>query len=254
MIIREPNVTHKNNIGRVDFHENDFDKAIIQHGAKVLWQKSILCPCLDEHTGQPDFMCSMCKGKGYVYDKGTIIKALAYSQNGNKEQIPIGLLDLGTCLMTTRACDRVGFRDRITFLDYSTPFSDVVTFTEQFGTKEGLYVEQLKYNCLELTQVMVKSASADGLHDALIDVTEECIIDDEDPSKILFSENLGLSYGDRFSIRMLIRPTYIVIDMPHELRGQYIKFGKPIDTFTELPKQFMIKREDLLPLSRGELL
>lgn len=252
-IIYQQNKTYAQNLGRIDFQENEFDKAIIQHGAKVLWQRAILCPCLDETTGQPNYMCPSCRGKGFIYDDGTEIKALAYSQRGQKDDIDIGLLDVGTSLMTTRAQDRVGFRDRLTFLDMKTPFSEVRTFHfdeyNENADEEKDIGALLKYDCLELIRVISTSNSL-GI---CADITNYTIVNPDNPKRLIFEDGI-IEDGDRFSVLSLIQPVYIVIDIPHELRGAYIKFKKPVDTWCELPKQFMIKREDLIPLTRGELL
>lgn len=232
------NTEHARNLGRVDFKQQDFDKAIQQHGARVLWERSVLCTCYDQYSGQPDYTCPYCEGKGYIYIAPKEIKALAYSQQGDKEQIPIGLLDLGTSLMTTRAQDRVGFRDRITFLDMQTPYSQIINYS---GDSQG---EKLKYNCISMQYVHI-----DG-----VEVTDYTI----EGNRLILGEStleeFEPSNDTRIAVLMMIRPTYIVIDMPHELRGTYIKFQHAVDTWYELPKQFMIKREDLLPLTRGQLI
>jgi hypothetical protein len=233
--MNDRDLEYAKNLGRVDFYPTDFDKAVDQHGAKVLWERSMLCSCLSEDSGQPDFNCLSCYGKGYVYFGSKEIKAVVSSMSGKKDHIPVGLLDVGTTMMTTRSMDRVGFRDRITFLDMKTSYSQVVTFTDN---PDG---EALKYDCVEMVSIRVLGSE--------ISETDYTI----EGNRIKFVPGL-MSYGERFSVLMMVRPAYIVIDMPHELRGQYIKFNHAEDTWYELPKQHMIKREDLLPMNRGQMI
>lgn len=224
------------NFARVDFYANEFDRAIYQKGANALWEKASLCSCLDKSTRQPDFTCLACRGKGYLYFDPQKIRAVVSSISGDKNQSPIGILDVGTTLMTTASGDHVGFRDRLTFVDFETPYSQVLEY-DSSGTK-------LKYACVELVAAHVVGKR----------VPDDKITLSDDKRILTIDESFGLTDGEQFSVLYRIQPTYIVIDIPHELRGSFVKFGNPDEEWKVLPRQFMIKREDLLPLSRGELI
>lgn len=226
------------NFGRVDFKTNEFDKEIYQKGARMVWQKSILCSCLDPVTGQPDFSCPACGGKGFLFFDPKEIRGVVSGMSDPRQYIPIGLLDVGTAYLTTMTTDNVGFRDRITFLDFVTPYSQVLTYTSD---PKGV---KLKYQVVDITAVMILNQQLDPSQYTL----------SADNQHLTFDPSLGLRDGDRLSILCHINPVYIVIDMPHELRGTFVKFGYPDETWQLLPKQFLIKREDLLPLQRGQVL
>src|SRR5690348_1854000 len=106
------------NFGRVDFKSDEFDRAIHQKGANIIWQKSMFCSCVDEVTGQADYTCPACLGKSYLFFDPQQIRAVVSGMTGDKDQIPIGLLDVGTAYMTTKSTDQIGFRDRLTFVDF----------------------------------------------------------------------------------------------------------------------------------------
>lgn len=224
------------NFGRVDLMPNEFDKEIYQKGVRIVWEKSCLCSCLDPHTGQGDFGCPACKGRGYTYFDPQPIRAVVNGMTGDKNQIPIGLMDVGTSLMTTMSKDGVGFRDRLTFVDFRTSYSQVVSYSSA-GTP-------MKYACMEFTQARVLSSAID---DSLITFSE-------DRQTMFIDPSAGLAEGERIAVLYRIQPTYIVIDIPHELRGTFVKFGNPEEKWMVLPRQFLIKREDLLPLQRGEVM
>lgn len=229
------NTEYARNLGRIDLVPEEFEKFIHQRGTDVIWEKSILCSCIDQDRGQPDYNCPACKSKGYYYFDPKEIRVAVTTIQGTKDQTPIGLLDLGTCLVTAKADDRIGFRDRLTFINSTTNFSEVLTYN-------GDNVE-LKYPCYELISLRVLDAEIDK-YDYEIELGT---------NKLKIADGV-LSYGTRFSILYRIKPVYVVIDMPHELRGTYVKFKHKHETWYEMPKQYMVKREDLLPLTRGELL
>lgn len=225
------------NFGRIDFKPEEFDRAVFQRGARAIWEKSMLCSCIDVHSGQPDFGCTVCFGKGFVYFDPTEIRAIAQGIGGDNQNIPIGLIDVGTSYLTVRSMDRVNFRDRITFPDMVTTYSQVLTYS---GDGEPV---ELKYTAKELLAVRVLE----------YELPPETYSLSDGGRSITFSTGV-MNYGDRFSVLLRISPVYIVIDMPHDLRGSFIKFGRPDEEWVELPKQLIIKREDLLPLKRGEIM
>lgn len=227
----------KDNFSRIDFRTSEFDKMIYQKGCKVIWEKSILCSCLDKITGQPDYNCSFCKGKGYDYFDPKQIRLVATSITGNKEQIPIGLLDVGTAYITTMTSDEVNFRDRLTFVDFRTTYSEVLTYDDSVVT--GV---KLRYDVEEILSVQ-----------KLGTVIPTSAYELSTDKKRLIFDSSTFSNDERFSVLYKIKPAYVVIDIIHELRGTPVKFGLPNEEFIILPKQFMIKREDLLPLQRGQL-
>jgi LysM repeat protein len=52
--------------------------------------------------------------------------------------------------------------------------------------------------------------------------------------------------GSRMGILLVTKPRYHIIDIMHELRATQVKYNSPTEEFKELPKQYMIKREDFI--------
>lgn len=230
----DQNIWALRNFGRIDLKPEEFDRTVYQKGARVIWEKSILCSCLDIHTGQPDFNCISCKGKAFTYFDPKEIRAVVSGMGGDNNNIPIGLIDVGTAYLTTRSIDPINFRDRVTFPDMVTTYSQVLTY-------EGEPVE-MKYTAKDVLTVRILNS----------EIPKTSYTLSEDKTKIIFNEGV-LSNNERFSVLLRINPVYIVIDMPHDLRGTFVAFGKPEEEWVNLPKQLIIKREDLMPLKRGEL-
>lgn len=220
---------------RVDFSPDEFDKIIYQKGARIIWEQAILCACIDENSQQADYNCPNCHGKAFRYFNPTEIRGAVTSLNRTDESQSAGMVDVGTAFLTTRASDNVSFRDRLTFVDFTTKYSQVLTVRDQ--------KLRLKYDAQQIDRVMSTARAFEQEVDFTVNA---------DYSEITFNPDI-VEDGTRISVLMTVRPSYIVIDMPHELRGTFINFGVPEERWVVLPKQLMLKREDLIPLKRGDL-
>ena len=231
--------TNKFMRGRIDLYVQEIYNLVESRGVLAIWEKATLCSCQAE-TGQdnmPDYTCPACLGKGYFYFDPQQVNVTFTNVEGRRDQTPIGLLDVGTALVTANPQYKIGFRDRLTFIDSETSYSEVKTYQ---GHPDG---ELLNYPIHEMIAVYKRNVEIPST-----EYTWEV-------GKRHLKFNAGvLNPGEGFSVLYRIRPAYIVIDIPHELRGTYVKFQHKVDTYYPLPKQYMIKREDLLPYSRGQLL
>lgn len=211
-----------------------FDTAIKQHGYRMLWEQGMFCSCYNMQSGQPDYTCSTCKGKGYIYFNPTEIRGVTTSINGRKEQGKIGLDDMGTAYLTPPSDYNIGFRDRFTFLDFTTKFSEVI-IRDEHGT--GELTDKLRYPAKNILMVRVGDMEFKrGLHFNL----------SKDGTTIEWLDS-HVYEGVNYSILYTSNPVYIAIGPIHELRGTYsMKKAGGLEAFHQLPKQFQIKREDFL--------
>lgn len=217
-------------VPRADLRPSIFDSAIDHKGYRVIWEKGMFCSCYTPDSGQPDYNCRTCKGKGYKYFEPKEIKVLVTSINGSKQQDRPGLIELGTAYLTPKSTDRVGFRDRFTFLDFSIRYSEVLY--HRSGQEDVL-----RYPCLETVRISKLDKLYDeGVHFEL----------SEDRTRITWKDD-HLYDREAYSILYYIRPVYIAINPVHELRGTYTMHkGGGVDQWAKLPDQFQIKREDFL--------
>lgn len=220
---------------RVDFYPDQFDQIVHQKGARVIWEKAILCSCINEERNQADYNCPYCRGKGFQYFNPVDIRAAVTNISKDENLGSVGFTDVGTAYVTTKSTDNVNFRDRLTFVDFSTNYSEVITVHDN--------VARLKYDVNEVTTIMNGDIQYEPDTHYTLNAAQ---------TEIHFEEDV-ISDGERVSVLMQVRPAYIVIDMPHDLRGTFVKFGEPEETWFKLPKQLQIKREDLIPLKRGDL-
>jgi len=218
---------------RADFRPELFDTAIFQKGYRILWEQSMLCSCYTKNSGQPDYNCPVCKGKGYVYFDPKEIRAVVSSINGHKEQTHLGLFDLGSAYLTSMSTDDIGFRDRFTFLDFTTKFSEVIIHDENM---EGSDIDTFRYPAKEM--VSVRKLDTTYIQGRDYDVSK-------DGRSITWKTYMNP--GDQYSVLYKTNPVYIAIGPIHELRGTYsVAKAKGLEIFYQFPKQYQIKREDFL--------
>lgn len=214
---------------RIDFQVDKFDKLITEKGMNILWQEAMLCFCMGENKGQPNFNCKWCKGSGYLYSTPISTVAVISKLGGDQNFEPIGNRSVGDAYLTPLSSIIMGWHDRIIFTDLSSKYSEAIS---------------IKYGkSLKLKHQVKKIVSAQ-YRDSILDLEKVQIINDgwniQIDSGYMTSE--GLDNDFYLSILYTTSPIYSIIDIPHELRGTQVGNSK---NFVELSKQYLIKREDL---------
>jgi len=214
-------------VPRADFKVDQFDALIDQKGFNTLWMQSMFCSCYDLSTGQPEYTCKVCKGKGYVYLDPVKTKVVVSSISGNKVQETVGLQDIGHALLTSKSNEFIGFRDKFIFPEFTCKFSEVLIKGEDFLKYEAKKILFLQYKGLFLKN---------GI---------DFKISSEDYQTILWSSDV-INDEEQYSVLYLTSPVYLVTGIAHELRATYHLTEGNLEKFVELPKQYSIKREDIL--------
>jgi len=218
-------------VPRADFKPESFDTLIKQKGYRMIWEQGMFCSCYLPDSGQPDYNCTICKGKGYVYFNPTETRALVTSISGRKEQDHIGLSELGAAYLTPLSTDNVGFRDRFTFLDFTMKYSELIPKRSP-GTNDILRYPAKDMICLRHLGHVFKRGIDFNLS--------------RDGTEIEWLTQ-ALPEGTQYSVLYDTASVYIAINPIHELRGTYTMYKQGgQEQFVRLPKQFQIKREDFL--------
>ena len=212
----------------VRIHVDKFDLMIARRGRDVKWQQAILCSCWSD-SGQPNYQCLACHGKGYIYDDPVISRALVTSITANKEfEETMGVFDVGDAVMTVPKnvyAPMVGPNGTTTYI-YSHPnpmynigMYDLVTLLDDEYKTSELVVRGLDWY----------GKPADTLLNE--DVTEIITIRKMDPQTgevVKFTEGvdfmvngnkiewLGVhpnepNSGEKYSVTYKHRPVYIVL-------------------------------------------
>lgn len=213
---------------RADFIPQNFDDMLLQKGMKMDWEEAMVCPCIGETgTGQPDYNCKLCGRTGFIYAPPIEIKGASTGLNGKRNFDNIGFRETGTAYITVPNPIILGYHDRVTFNELTSKYSQPVTFS--FGKSINLKRPVLNFELIY----------KDGNY---LDINMFTL--EKNGWSIVASEELVARYGDNFvvSVLFMTHPVYCVIDIMHELRATY----SPDDLKKELPKQYMLKREDFL--------
>ncbi len=251
---------------RADFSPQEFVTLIETKGYRVAWSRGALCPCkpINDQTQQPDPNCSICRGSGWFYfapaqatidtllvgsldgvqlrivnDNAAVIRAIQtgigvqwqmYDQIGSRIQ--------GTMMGTVRHENKLGYHDRITNLDSTIVYQEILDVPDPTLALETRY-PIVKVNLFRsLTQVFTAptdfTVSASG---AIVWVGGQ-----EPP------------VDARLVCHYLCHPTWLVVEYPHSVRLTPIarkvkKPTTPVGNPVNLPIQAMLKYEFLPELA-----
>lgn len=226
------------------------DTVIDDQGNRVYWEQAMVCSCVTLDSGQPDFTCPICHGRGYRYLAPEELIVGVQSLSSTYKLGTLELYEPGTCLVTPMSNVIMGYQDRLTFPDFRCKFSEPLRFNSDeygFGVSNPLY-----RNIVEVQGI------ADDKY-----MYEEGVDYEVTPDRHHIrwkTEGLAAQADKKsFSILYLTNPIYLVVDVMHELRGTRHNKQSPTVEYHELQKQYKCQREqftygvqDAEPVSRAE--
>lgn len=221
---------------RVNLYESEFDTLIKDRGIDAEWEQAVVCNCVSRDSGQPDFTCPICGGSGYRYLKPVQTRIAVTSLTGSYKMETLELREPGTAYITPKSSVIMGYHDRVRFPDFRCKFSEVLHWSNADGKgispqtyrniKKVLFLADDQYEYEEGTDFEV---TEDGYH-----------------LRWLNHDMLDQLDGKNLSLLYYTTPSYLVIDLLHELRGTFSDRKSPTETFRELPKQYKLQREDFM--------
>lgn len=195
---------------------------------KVNWEEAIICDCIGQESGQPDFNCKFCGGTGFIYKPAVETVVISTSLNDvNKGFENIGLIEAGTAYVTSLSTILFGYHDRITFTEFSSKYSQPINILNGKS---------------KILKRPIKSIVSLQRQNQFFNLEDFEICNNGWNIKCV-NEALLEKYGKNFAMSILYvtNPIYCVADIMHELRATQLKSA---GIFAELPKQYKIKRED----------
>lgn len=85
----------------VKIHVEKFEAMIARRGRPVKWEQSVLCTCWNLQSGQPNYYCNACGGKGYTYEPPVDEVGLVMSITQNKDfDESAGVFQIGDAVLT----------------------------------------------------------------------------------------------------------------------------------------------------------
>lgn len=258
---------------RVDFKKDQFAFLIETKGYRIAWARGCLCPCKspDTQSQQPKRDCSICAGSGFLYfrpkdyvvnestlgdltdvQKGilsknhaVVIRAVVTSVARNVEAYDkMGSWMFGSALCTVRHENRLGYYDKITFVDSVAANTQIVEVTD-------------------ITQPL-------PLHWPVVDVN---LLIDESGTRYISGQDFSLSSAGEIcwlpnkapplgqvAVHFHYHPTFLVMEHSHLVRESILKFKQATDSLQTpmgdhqpLPIQAMIKLDHLVAQEGAEV-
>lgn len=222
---------------RVNLYEEEFDKLIEDRGHWAEWQRAALCSCVSRDSGQPDFMCPICGGSGYRYLPAKRIKVAVTSMSGQIELKTLELREPGTAYITPKSDVIMGYKDRLLFTDFQCVFSEVLHWSE---LDNGRGISPKTYRNIKSVISLT-----DDQYEYELGVDFE-ITEDGYHLRWLNDSYIPELDGKNLSILYMTTPSYLIVDLLHELRATLSDRKSKEETFRELPKQYKAQREDFI--------
>lgn len=220
---------------RVNLYEELYDDLIKDRGIDAIWERAVVCNCVNHDSGQPDFMCKKCGGSGYRYLDGRKIRIAITGLSSSYKLETLMLREPGTAYVTPRADIIMGYHDRLRFPDFKCTFSEVLRWED---INKGISSKTYR----DIKEV-VFLADDNYEYESGVDFTIS-----EDKFHILWKDIQHLKSLKKNEMSMLYytTPSYLVDDLLHEVRATISDRNSPKETFRELPKQYKVVREDFI--------
>jgi len=211
-------VVPDSNKTRADFREEEFTKAILQHGKHVVWRKAILCVCLSETTGQASLDCDECDSSGYLYIDPLDIQAhMAAFDAETKLFQKFGMWQEGSVSVTVMAKYRLGYRDSIELKDSIMSFNEILKKGNRRGTRSKLpaSTDSARYRIAQVTRMAFRTAAGAT---AFATPGQDFVITEHGWIEWTPVGNARIAAGTLLSVLYDHHPVYIVVSWPHATR------------------------------------
>lgn len=254
---------------RVDFRDQAFDVTIETKGTRVAWSQAAVCPCVgsNDQTDQPDINCALCAKTStpgllyfrpagydstiaaigelndlqrYIIDRdaspSVVVRAIAIGVQRNETATDrVGQWVDGTVNLTFRKNHKIGFYDRMVFLDSLLPFSEIVV-SGAAGSPTPLRFPAVKCN-------FVRSETAryeEGTDFFVNQIGQLC-----------FLSGRGPAANTKLSVHYVHYPSFIVVSHLNAIRDSLVIAKKqatktPLGDPQQLPVRVTAQLEFLL--------
>jgi hypothetical protein len=202
---------------RADFRQEEFTRAILQHGKYAIWRKAVLCPCFDETSHQAELSCAECDGSGFVYVDPIAIRAHMVSFDKEIKLFEkFGTWQEGNASISVEPKYRLGFRDSIQLKDSLLNFNELLKKGNRRGIRSKLPdgVDSARYRINTMIRLGYQGSS--GVE--FLAPNEDFRIDENGWIVWLTSGNRRVADGSWLTALYDFHPVYIVVSWPHATR------------------------------------
>lgn len=135
----------ENNITLETFWNSEgFNELIKKKGYAVALESALKCPCGDISNAQPQNDCLNCGGSGWIFinKRQTIIGATGFKANTPRIE-NWSEIDDSTVNLVYRPADKLGFMDKVTFIELEAWCSQILFLSEVGGDYENYLKEKI---------------------------------------------------------------------------------------------------------------
>ena len=222
---------------RVHFFKDAFEQLVEVHGNRLDWVSSAWCPnFIANDEDQHSIDCPTCGDANGIMYYGDDVRIKAVMQSIDLKDVyrAEGRFDLGTTIVTTPSDVDLQIWDKLTVVDSTERYRELVTRNTQTLTDKPRYFVH-------------------GIN--TVQTPEKEYILNEDfnlvNGEIVWaSDTLAPADDDIYTVDYIHHPIYIVVEMPNEIRD-HLTLNHPLASpdnavFEHLPKRVMAKRDFLL--------
>ncbi len=219
---------------RVDFWPSAFDKFILEHGYEVIWEKAISCPCnksTQSTTDAGDLDCRLCNGKHFIWVNPTKILCAMQSMTRDFDLKEDGIYQIGDYKVTTHSSNKIGFYDRLTFLETSAPLTETV----EKGAADG--TDSFRFPASNILLPIIDRAGNyyNMTTDFTLDASGKVVWDGPSHRQ----PPTGMFYGVNYMTQWRMLST----EYSHDIRATHVQLGTTSPIFVELARQAICKLE-----------
>lgn len=241
---------------RVDFDPRSFLEVLANLGQRVLWEAVSRCPCGAAGGHGSSVVCPVCNGTGWeIGHHKQVVRAIVVGLRRDQQTYaPIGPFEPGTVSMTVRPEHAPAFWDRMTLLDATIRFSEILTRTPGrfqrpryfIATQQVVTVQDGQEQTVTLRVIHARRGGVQRAGPVLTEgedfaVTEEGLIDWEPGDQ----RGTAPQPGEQFSLYYVGRPSFRVVSYPHAVRDTRRRSKAPTDSPLYLPVNFLCRLEHL---------
>lgn len=222
---------------RVNIYTEEVNQVVQDRGHWCDWERAVVCHCVTKDSGQPNFMCPTCGGSGYRYLPAKRVKVAISSLNSQVEIETLELREPGTAYVTPTDDCIMGYKDRLKFPDFKCIFSEVIHWNFD---EDGRGISPKTYRNIKEVVFL-----ADDEYEFEEGIDFE-ITEDRHHIRWIDKKFLKKLDGKNMSLLYYTTPSYLIVDLLHELRATLSDRKTDSTTFRELPKQYKVQREDFI--------
>lgn len=186
----------------------EFDRLIKDYGYTVVIERALKCPCNVQGFNAPQSTCTNCFGSGWYFYNPIQTVLVLQSMNANRKFENWSEENAGTVQITARFIDRISFMDRITLIDATHEFTQILNPFEDKNKTMAYTI----YPILDVSAIFMFVDNDKALKPLVLN-TDYTFVN----QTITFNKKYNNKERLSVSLRYKHKPQYHAIDIPRDI-------------------------------------